>query len=565
MTMMKFSAPLSGASSLTTLLGVVSVVTACASEDPGNGETAPATTDGLATQGLPPNSTPPGTTADPTGTSFSPGGQPSGVVPDPSSTPVASTPAPGTSVPTTVGSTPGQLVTPEPSGGPVAMPAPSVTPEPGPAATGTDPTLPLPDETNFDHCVYGYDPLPSDDTMASGPALYDANGGGAAIDTIVQPEVLQWMTDNKWQGAHVIWHAVRGCADGTARGLLAPLGYPDICQDYPFLVPADQNCKTVGDGYQFLLFHRHMIESLKQLWPKHADDFDGFDKFPTTKEELPDIWNESDPVWNEQILDAAAIGDNIEDHLDLFPDEGSLGFWLQCPVGSRAPSFAPQLPYVGLHFNLHDQWSRGATSDHGLNNGQVNITNYMFWKLHGWIDKVWEKYRVAKGLTTDEAAVQKYKADMVAQCREMDTEIEILQQMPGQGPTFECPPEVDETGEYHEKIRPIFENERNHCTSCHGPALTSPYAGLTLGGAISSKCVTDSLNRESISGGQFKLVEPGDPQNSWLYLKAAGLAESAGCVDGTNACNTATMPPSGRTMTDEELQTLYDWIKSGAN
>jgi hypothetical protein len=86
-----------------------------------------------------------------------------------------------------------------------------------------------------------------------------------------------------------------------------------------------------------------------------------------------------------------------------------------------------------------------------------------------------------------------------------------------------------------------------------------------LGGSISSKCVIERLKRESISGGQYKLVEPGDPENSWLYLKAAGIADGAGCIDGVNACNTAPMPPSGRTMTEAELQILYDWIAAGAN
>jgi hypothetical protein len=425
----------------------------------------------------------------------------------------------------------------------------------------------LPEPKNLDHCLYGYPALESDKTMKSGPALYTSKSGGQP-DTIMQPEVLQWMEDNKWTGAHVVWHAVRGCTSGTAGGLLGPLGFPDICQDYPVLVPTDQNCRTAGDGYQFLLFHRHMIQVLKQLWPSHAADFDGFPKFPTTKEELPEVWNEKDPTWSQTILDAAAIGDNIEQNLDKFPSEGALGYWLQCPVGSNKPSWAADVPYIGLHFNLHDQWSRGASSDHGLNNGQVNITNYMFWKLHGWIDKVWEKYRVAKGLNKEGSPeLAKYRSDLAAQCREMDIEIEILKQNAGQGPMLDCPPDVDETGEFHTKVRPLFETDANHCSSCHGPAQTSPYAGLTLGGSVSSKCVLERLKRASIGGGQYKLIEPGDPSKSWLYLKASGLAEAAGCTssDPNKPCNSATMPPSGKTMTDAELKILSDWITAGAN
>lgn len=32
--------------------------------------------------------------------------------------------------------------------------------------------------------------------------------------------------------------------------------------------PKDQNCQTAGDGYQFLVFRRHMIQALKQLSSK---------------------------------------------------------------------------------------------------------------------------------------------------------------------------------------------------------------------------------------------------------------------------------------------------------
>jgi len=434
----------------------------------------------------------------------------------------------------------------------------------GLSSSGGGAGLTLPHPTNSDHCLNGYDPLPSDDTMKAGPATFSTPQGD---DTILQPEVLDWMSQNKWTGAHVVWHAVRGCTDGTARGLLAPLGFPDICKDYPVLIPADQNCKTAGDGYQFLLFHRHMMQALQQLWPKHKADFAGFPTFPKTAAEVPAVWGA--PKWSATVLAAAEIGDNIDkpENLAKFPDEGVLGHWLQCAVGTQKLAQAPNEPYIGLHFNLHDQWSRGAASAHGLNNGQVNITNYMFWKLHGWIDNVWEKYRVAKGLTKDGSAeMQKYKQDLKAACNEMDIEVEILKQNPGNGPVLDCPPDVDEKGDFHSKVRPIFETATNHCASCHGPSQSSPYASLTLGGQVSSKCIVERLKRASLDGGQFKLIEPGDPERSYLYLKAAGTAAAAGCVssDPNKPCNTAAMPPGGKTMTDAELKILYDWIKAGA-
>lgn len=425
-----------------------------------------------------------------------------------------------------------------------------------------------PSATNMDHCLYGYPPEKTDDTMAAGPVIFQTSQ--KQDDTTLQPEVLKWMTDNKWTGAHVIWHAVRGCKDGTAGGLLGPLGLStSLCTQHPELVPADQNCKTAGDGYQFLLFHRHMLQSLKQLWPKHAADFAGFAKFPTTKADLMAPWNAADPNWGAnktQILAAADIGDNIDkpDNLAKFPTEGALGHWLQCNVGAKALPDSPNEPYIGLHFNLHDQWARTGSS-HGLNDGQVNVTNYMFWKLHGWIDNVWEKYRIAKGITKDAAAMQKYTQDLKQSCNEMDIAENILKNNTGTA-MDDCPPNVNETGDFHTKVRPLFESASNHCASCHGPSQTSPYANLTLGGAVSSKCIVGRLKRASLDGGQIQLLVPGDPEHSFLYLKAAGLADAAGCVssDPDRPCNTAAMPPSGKTFTEAELKILYDWIKAGA-
>jgi hypothetical protein len=438
----------------------------------------------------------------------------------------------------------------------------------GASGAGTGGTLPLPHPTNSDHCLYGFSPEPTDETMAHGPVVFTEGG---KQDTTFQPEVLQWMSDNKWPGAHVIWHAVRTCAGTmTSDGLLRPLGYPNLCKDYPVLIPKDQTCATSGDGYQFLLFHRHMLQTLKQLWPKHAADFDGFPKFPTKSEELPTMWkDEPNFMWSAQVLEAAAIGDNIEQHLDKFPDEGVLGYWLQCQSGLGKPAFVPaDFPYVGLHFDLHGKWARSPGTAHGLNNGQVNVTNYMFWKLHGWIDKVWEKYRVAKGLTTaGSPQMEKYKRDMVQACNEMDIEQAILKSTPGSGPVLDCPPDVDETGEFHTNVRPIFESTTNNCASCHGPTQTSPWASLSLGGQVSSKCIVERLKKQSEGGGQFKLVEPGDPDKSWLYLKASGKADAAGCVatDPSKPCNTAPMPPGGmKTVTDAQLEILRKWIADGA-
>lgn len=152
-----------------------------------------------------------------------------------------------------------------------------------------------------DHCVDGYQPEPSDDTMVDGPAEFypPGNMDPSIVDLTVQPQVLKWMTDNLWQAAHVEWHAIRACNLGGGRGL----SKVDICK-HTELIPEDQNCQTAGDGYQFLVFHRHMIHALKQLWPKHPEQFTGFTKFPTSAADVPAQWRSAWKDWDSNILEA---------------------------------------------------------------------------------------------------------------------------------------------------------------------------------------------------------------------------------------------------------------------
>jgi hypothetical protein len=205
---------------------------------------------------------------------------------------------------------------------------------------------------HHDHCVHGYEPQPTDATMKDGPAEFFPPGktDPNIVDTTLQPEVLDWMKANSWQAAHVEWHAIRGC--GVAGG--SGLSKVGICS-FKELVPKDQNCQTAGDGYQFLVFHRHMIQALKQLWPKHTEQFTGFSKFPTTAADVPPQWRSAWKDWDAEILAAGKIGDEIDkpENLARFPDEGVLGFWLQCNVGQKLTNPANTMPFVGLHFVLH--------------------------------------------------------------------------------------------------------------------------------------------------------------------------------------------------------------------
>jgi hypothetical protein len=191
---------------------------------------------------------------------------------------------------------------------------------------------------------------------------------------------------------------------------------------------------------------------------------------------------------------------------------------------------------------------------YSLGKQTVNIDNSMFWKLHGWIDRIWERYRVAKGLPPDEPKLQQA---LTAQCREMDTLGRAVR-----GSVSTRPPVNDaspaESGQFHQTVRPILEK---YCSGCHSEA--SPDGMLSLGGRISSaQVVSNLINMPTVRGGQFMRVVPGAPDRSWLYLKVAGLASRAGCV---GECSTGVMPPTGSvTLLPSELDAIRAWITAGA-
>jgi hypothetical protein len=398
-----------------------------------------------------------------------------------------------------------------------------------------------------DHCLEGYDPDPSDATSKDGPVEFSKSG---QVDLTVQPEVLAWFKARVWEQAHFQWHNIRRCSGGGMGATAdAKGGGINPCKSNPELIPTNQEGKGAGDGLEFLAMHRHMIQSLKQLWPKHSEQFEGWEHFPTKASDVPQQWQASWSAWAANVTTAAAKADDPASHMSEagFESEGAFGQWIQTTSG--------------LHGALHFKWVRSMNDEHGLGNQFANIDNYMFWKMHGWIDKVWDRYRAAKNKKPTD---QDIKDAVLAQCRQMDQLALIVK--PDLGTTT-CTPAPKQSGVFVDTIRPIFESDTNKCSGCHG--LNGPHANLTLGGNAcvkSSDIVAALVNKPAIGGGQFKLVEPGNADKSWLYLKVTGKAATAGCTaTGGATCQTQTMPQGGVvTLTQAQQDALKKWINDGA-
>jgi len=245
-------------------------------------------------------------------------------------------------------------------------------------------------------------PDPRDATMSGALVVWESFFWGD--DLLVPPEVEAWLDERYMRSAHGAWHGVRLCSSSGAQ----------LCRDFPELVPENQTCDNARDGFEFLVMHRHMLQSMRESFPRHAEIFDGFPSFPFDAEDVPEVWQDRFGTgWSQSIVETALILENIENELDRFPSEGALGEFIQCSGVDRP---------VAIHSALHRKW-QVAQSPAPLRDTYTNLSNAMFWKLHGWIDDIWERYRVAKGLPADESDLREEK---IRQCREMDRLAEIF-------------------------------------------------------------------------------------------------------------------------------------------
>jgi hypothetical protein len=404
-------------------------------------------------------------------------------------------------------------------------------------------------------CKLHAEPDPRDEMLTDAPLEMTV---GVTKDLLVPQIVLDWMDERQFAESHDGWHLVRkwdqSCrksnattCSGVTRLMQQGLTRASIQQGAP------------GDGVAFMMMHRHMIMMLKTAFPKHTKLFDGFTKVPRAQAdaENPAPWKAIS--WTSNNITGFDLLENIEKNVAQFPTEDDLGQFIENTYKWTAttPMSPLNTPGSGLHGALHGQWSVNG-SPANLIQQSVDVKNYTFWKLHGWIDNVWERYRKAKGLKDDDPAYQKLMFD---QCMEMFT---LQPRNRGMSPTTSpgtgaagSGATVPETGVFAQNVRPFLDST---CAGCH--SAIAPSAGMTLGGSgISSAEILDGLISQKASNGEYNLIEPGMPQKSWVYLKASGDVATVTC---TAACDREPMPPSGVGLNAAQLTTLRDWIMSGA-
>lgn len=407
-------------------------------------------------------------------------------------------------------------------------------------------------------CLWKVSVDPRDEMLTGEPLVWEGVGGK---DLLLPQLVLDWMEENEFESSHDAWHLVRKWDQSclTSNASASSCRAAKRLQDQGLERAAIQQ-GAPGDGLAFMAMHRHMIHMLKEVFPKHSALFEGFSKVPRSTDDKENYASWHRVSWSSDNIKGFDILENIEDNLDMFANEDELGNYIENTYRwtPQRPMEPTNQPGSGLHGALHSQWAVSG-SPGNLIEQAVDVRNFFFWKLHGWIDNVWERYRVAKGLT---ASDPDYAKIMREQCDEMWYLKKSNRGLPMQ-PSGSTDPGNSgatgntETGYFATQVRPFLDSS---CGGCHSPI--GPSAGVTLGGkGITSAELVDGLVSKKSTNGEYNLIEPGKPELSWVYLKASGESTTVSC---SGACGRGKMPPSGDGLSATQLQVLSKWITDGA-
>ncbi|KAB2914611.1 MAG: hypothetical protein F9K29_14715 [Hyphomicrobiaceae bacterium] len=214
------------------------------------------------------------------------------------------------------------------------------------------------------------------------------------------------MRARNWSGHHEQWHVESRLDFWTA---LAAQGNPAAQEIVDYARQngwsrAPQQEGAVGNGLEFLGMHRAMLELLAEAFPQHRHLLAGWTTPPQDPNAPDDIVPNGAPF---ELAKAEAV-EIIEHQPATFNGEDEFGAFVETnlrPTASNPLARSPD-PRTGIHNWLHNRWT-DVESEVNLGDPTKNIFNARFWRLHGWIDTQWSRFRIATGLSDADAA---YKA-----------------------------------------------------------------------------------------------------------------------------------------------------------
>ncbi len=220
--------------------------------------------------------------------------------------------------------------------------------------------------------------------------------GTARVDPLLMPRVIvDFLNQQGWGRHHLEWHTTR------RWDLLAEADI-EWAQRQGWRRATLQE-GTPGNGLEFLAMHRVMLRTLSKKAPRYASLFAGWKQVPTDPRDRADpLPGGDDSGFDVEMQKALA---RLETQLDGIKSDDELGLFLETTLRpSRTnPRARAKDKRAGLHNYLHNRFT-DAGSKIDIGDPSVNLANKRFWRLHGWIDAVWTRWRALKGLGDDAPA-----------------------------------------------------------------------------------------------------------------------------------------------------------------
>lgn len=231
-----------------------------------------------------------------------------------------------------------------------------------------------------------------------------------SIPNVVPKEIHDYLQKYQWGDYHLVFHMSRRyfIAGPQTRTWLDSLSetYADLQEGDP------------GGGVEFLAMHRAMIEHLREKFgtvviPANIQDGAGF----ATMNDVLTGWD-TDAKMIAQIervggdpteFKAAAL--KLRDYAS-FATEDDWGSFLQTSLrlSHMVDARNSETRYydqdttagAGIHNTLHGIFSDGSKCDVG--DPARNLSNQMFWGIHGWVEARWQEFEQHHTRTATEKA-----------------------------------------------------------------------------------------------------------------------------------------------------------------
>ncbi len=241
------------------------------------------------------------------------------------------------------------------------------------------------------------------------------------IENIVPKKVHEYLEKYQWGDYHIVFHMSRKwfLLGDQGRGWLKR-----VSEQASELQEGDP-----GNGTEFLVMHRAMIQHLGNRWGTEAvaNDPDG----RTTFNEVLEGYRTDD----EMIAGLEAVGGDVDkfrsglakiNDFASFASEDEFGNFLQTtlrltgevdPNDSAIRFYSRDMtPGAGFHNWLHGQFM-DSSSPIDVGNPQTNLSNIMFWRIHGWIEAKWKQFerahiRTPQEMYTYEELMEKFHLHM---------------------------------------------------------------------------------------------------------------------------------------------------------